>query len=206
MPKDVNYSKPSISHIVFASLQVIAFFSFYASALFILTKSFRGIINPFFLFISKSVCVFYREENRLKTNNPSIILARDIAEVNLNVGIGFFRKMQRENNEYSILSIVSKIKLLELLNKNDIEYLSEYEHLRWAGFYYTKGWSLKEIDLKDKRKRFKAGDEKDFAKQEHMCLCSWRDLEELNKIFEDNKSHTAFDRSASRNLQYLIVK
>ncbi len=174
--------------------------------IFVYQKNDSSTIEEFEIFGTKET--IYQSENILnkKIRNAQYILNEFYKKINKKTKKDWEQldEMQRENNEYSILSIGSKIKLLELLNKNDIEYLSEYEHLRWEGFYYTKGWTLKEIDLKDKRKRFKAGDEKDCEKQEHMCLRSWQDLEELNKIFEDSKSHTAFNRNVSRNLQYLI--
>ena len=130
-------------------------------------------------------------------------------------------EMQRDTNLYLSLAIRTKLALLGLnferfekfnsllLSPEVIDSLAHFEHLRWEAHYFVNGWDRLHFDSKsyiDRNMKFKPGMEKDSVRKLHMCLVTWRELDELNKCSPHYKDHKAFDIAVSRLLSELACK
>ncbi|MFA5523145.1 MAG: hypothetical protein WDA24_02200 [Tissierellales bacterium] len=95
----------------------------------------------------------------------------------------------KDSNRASARDTVNKLGLINNNNTGEDIYwkLAMYEHYRWCGFHYARGWTpLLAEELTDQEKS------NNIAKREnekkHLCLVSWDELAEL----PCQKSKTAF--------------
>ena len=90
-----------------------------------------------------------------------------------------------------------------IIGKNNLMRLKKYEHERWNLFHFSEGWKAPTLDecllyskllepKKDNKENNKNNNEKKHKyvlARLHGCLCSWKKLDSLEKIFGKFKEY-----------------